>query len=180
MDAAATRWINGFAGLNPLLDTLAIWMTGAGVPVLVALVVLQWWARRDRLHVRHAAVSAGLAFLLGLAMNQLLLLMIHRVRPYDDGVSNLLIAPSADWSFPSDHATASMAIAAAFFLARLPGRAAVFLVFALAICLSRVFVGTHYVGDVLGGAATGILAAVVVRLVYRENSRLDRFATGLL
>jgi undecaprenyl-diphosphatase len=95
-------------------------------------------------------------------------------------VSNLLIAPSADWSFPSDHATASMAIAAAFFLARLPGRGVVFLVFALAICLSRVFVGTHYVGDVLGGAATGILAAVAVRLIYRENSRLDRFATGLL
>lgn len=180
MDAQVTRWINGFAGLSPLVDTAAIWITQAGVPVIVAIVVLQWWARRERLHVRHAAISAGLSFLLGLAINQGLLLIIHRARPYDAGVSHLLIAPSADWSFPSDHATASLAVATAFLLARLPGRGAAFLVLALAVCVSRVFVGTHYVGDVLGGAATGVLAALVVRFAYREGSRLDRFATGIL
>jgi undecaprenyl-diphosphatase len=180
MDPDLTSWFNGFAGLNPTVDTAAIWITQAGVPVIVALVVLQWWSRADRLHVRHAAVSAGLAFLLGLAINQVLLLVIHRVRPYDVGVSHLLIAPSPDWSFPSDHATAAIVVAAAFLLARLPGRGVVFLGLALLMCLSRVFVGTHYVGDVLGGAAVGVLAAVAVRAAYREGSRLDRFATGIL
>jgi undecaprenyl-diphosphatase len=48
------------------------------------------------------------------------------------------------------------------------------------LAVSRVYIGTHYVGDVLGGAATGILAATLVRAVYRENTRADRLITGIL
>lgn len=179
MDAELTRWINGFSGHNPVLDNLMVLLTEAGVPIIVAVVTLQWWSRADRPHVRHTAVAAGLSFILGLALNQLLLLFIHRVRPYDAGVSELLIAPSADWSFPSDHATATVAVAVAFLLQRLPRRGLFFVAAAALVCLSRVYVGTHYVTDVLGGAATGLAAALIVRAAYRENSRLDRIVTGL-
>ena len=51
---------------------------------------------------------------------------------------------------------------------------------ALVIAVSRVYIGTHYVFDVMGGAATGILAAILVRLFYREGSRLDRLLTSIL
>ena len=180
MDVAITHWINSFAGGTPLVDPLMIAITKVGVPFIVLVVVLQWWSREDRQHVRHAAICAGLAFLLGLAINQGVLLFIHRVRPYDAGVSHLLIAKSADWSFPSDHATASMSVAMAFALQRLPRRALALFAMAFLVCLSRVYVGTHYVTDVLGGAATGIVAAIAVRALYREDSRLSRFATGIL
>lgn len=180
MDAAITHWINSFAGHTPGLDLMMVAITQVGVPVIVLLVVVQWWVREDRAHVRHAAICAGLAFLLGLAINQGVLLFIHRVRPYDAGVSHLLIAKSADWSFPSDHATASMSVAMAFALQRLPRRALAFFAMAILVCLSRVYVGTHYVTDVLGGTATGVLGAIIVRLIYRENTRLDRFATNIL
>ena len=130
--------------------------------------------------MRHAAICAGLAFLLGLAINQGILLFIHRVRPYDVGVSHLLIAKSADWSFPSDHATASMSVAMAFALQNLPRRTLALFGMALLLCLSRIYVGTHYFTDVVGGAATGIVAAIVVRSLYRENTRLDRFVTSIL
>jgi membrane-associated phospholipid phosphatase len=180
MDATITRWINAAAGSSAILDSVMVALTRFGVPALVLLVVLQWWVKNDRLHVRHAALSAGLSFLLGLLLNQVILLFVHRVRPYDAGVTHLLIPPSADWSFPSDHATASMAIVAAFALQRLPRRALALSIVALAICWSRVFVGTHYVTDVLGGVLTGIAGALAVRLTYREGSRLDRLATRLL
>jgi hypothetical protein len=36
------------------------------------------------------------------------------------------------------------------------------------------------VGDVVAGAAVVVLAAVAVRAVYREGSRLDRIVTGIL
>lgn len=49
----------------------------------------------------------------------------------------------------------------------------------LLIACSRIFVGTHYLTDVLGGALTGICAAVMVWALYREGSRLDRFVTGI-
>lgn len=180
MDIAITRWINAPAGMHPVLDTVLIGFTQFGVPLTVLVVALQWWAKQDRTHVRHAALASGLSFLLGLAINQAILLFIHRVRPYDAGVSRLIIAPSGDWSFPSDHATASMAVVTAFAMQRLPRRTLGLLVLALMICWSRIYVGTHYFTDVLGGACTGILAAISVRLGYREGTRLDRFATGIL
>ncbi|WP_348644055.1 phosphatase PAP2 family protein [Mesorhizobium sp. B4-1-3] len=151
-----------------------------GVPLMVIAVALQWWSRADRSHVRHACLSAGLSFLLGLAINQGILLFVHRIRPYDAGVTHLLIAPSADWSFPSDHATASTAIVAAFAMQALPRRTLALFAVAFVICWSRIFIGTHYVSDVIGGAATAAIAALAVRLAYKENSRLDAFATRLL
>lgn len=180
MDAALTHWINGFSGQVPALDMAMIALTRYGVPLAVLLVAAMWFSRTDRPHVRHVAICAGLAFVLGLALNQGLLMFVHRVRPYDAGVSTLLIDRSADWSFPSDHATAVFAIYAAFAFQRLRWQSAMFAVLAVLVCLSRVYVGTHYVTDVLGGAATGILAAVFVRAVYREGNRIDRFLTSIL
>lgn len=180
MDASLTHWINSAAGISPLLDRTMITISQIGVPLMVIAVALQWWSRTDRSHVRHACLSAGLSFLLALAINQAILLFVHRIRPYDAGVTHLLIAPSADWSFPSDHATASMAIVAAFAMQALPRRTLALFVVALVICWSRIFIGTHFFSDVIGGAVTAAIGAMAVRLAYRENSRLDAFATRLL
>jgi undecaprenyl-diphosphatase len=180
MDQAITRWINALAGSNVLLDSFMITATQFVVPLLVLLVALQWWSRRERVHVRHTCVAAGLSLVIGLGLNQIILLYVHRIRPYDAGVSHLIISRSGDWSFPSDHATAAFAIAASFLLHGMRKRALGFLVAALLVCASRVYVGTHYVTDVLGGVVTGIIAAAAVRSLYWEGTRADRFITKIL
>lgn len=180
LDPYLTRLLNSPAGQLPVVDPFMIWVSTLGVPVLVALVALQWWRRVDRNYVRHVLVASGLSFLLGLGLNQLILLFIHRVRPYDAGVSHLLIPPSADWSLPSDHATATMAIAASFLLHRLPRTGALFLAASLLMMYARVYVGIHYVSDVLTGALTGVVAAVLVWTFYRPGTRVDRFITAIL
>lgn len=101
-------------------DTAMIWITQYGVPILVLLVITQWWSHGERLHVRHACIAAGLSFFIGLGLNQFILVFVHRVRPYEVGLTHLIISPSADGSFPSDHATATLAIASTFLLCRLP------------------------------------------------------------
>lgn len=105
---------------------------------------------------------------------------MQRIRPYDAHITHLIVDRSVDFSFPSDHATASFAIAAAFLLHRLPKRGFIFFAVAVLLAMSRVYVGTHYVSDVLGGAVTGIVAAVLVRVAYREGSKLDCLVTDLL
>jgi hypothetical protein len=97
-------------------------------------------------------LRAWLSFLLGLAINQVILLLVHRIRPYDAGISHLLIALSADPSFPSDHATATFAIAAAFLLHGMRRVGFWFLAAALLVTVSRVYIGTHYVSDAWGSA----------------------------
>jgi len=180
LDAAVTHWINGWVGANAAADLLMIWISAVGVPLLVLAVAGQWWRRTDRLSTRHVLVAAGFSFLLGLAFNQLILLFVHRIRPYDGGITHLLIARSGDFSFPSDHATATFAIAAAFLLHGMRRLGLGFLAAALVVTFSRVYIGTHYASDVLGGALTGIVAAAVVRSVYWEGTRADRFITGIL
>jgi undecaprenyl-diphosphatase len=101
------------------------------------------------------------------------------MRPYDGGITHLLIARSADPSFPSDHATATFAIAAVFLLHGMRRLGLGFLAAALLVTFSPVYVGTHYASDVLGGAQTGIATAAVVRSVYWKGTRADRLVTGI-
>lgn len=179
-DASLTRAINSLAGTNTAIDFLMIWVSAIGVPLLVLAVAGQWWRQGDRDHTRHVLVATGLSFLLGLAINQVILLLVHRIRPYDAGISHLLIAPSADPSFPSDHATATFAVAAALLMHGMRRLGLWFLAAAVLVSVSRVYIGTHYVIDVLGGALTGIIAAIAVRALYWEGTRADRLITRIL
>ncbi len=180
LDTASTQWINSWAGTNGFADQMMVGVSSIGVPLMMIAVVLQWWNVVDnRQSHRHILLAAGLSFLLGQAFNQLILTLVHRMRPYDAGLTHLLIAPSADPSFPSDHATAAFAIAATL-LAYHFRRAWAFLVAALLVGLSRIYLGTHYVSDVLGGAVTALAAVALVRRFFIEGTRLDRVLTGIL
>lgn len=180
IDAMATQWINGFSGHSALLDELMILVSVAGVPLMVLAVVLQWWTRVDRQHTRHVLLAAGLSFLVGLGANQIILLFIQRMRPYEAGLTHLMIAPTTDFSFPSDHSTAAFAIATTFLVHGMRSRGLSFLAAACCISISRVYLGTHYVSDVAGGALIALIAAALVALVYRPDTRLDRAVTSIL
>lgn len=173
MDGIVTAWINRAAGSQPMLDGVAIILAGWGVQVLVLAVVLTWWAPRSRSRSRHLAIVAGLAFLLGEALNQLVLQWVHRPRPYDAGLTHLIVPASTDWSFPSDHATAVAAIAAAFLIKGRRRLGTVFAVFGAMVALARVYVGIHYLGDILGGMATGVAAAVLVAAFWWRGNALE-------
>jgi undecaprenyl-diphosphatase len=75
----------------------------------------------------------------------------------------LLEAPST-YSFPSGHATVAFACATVLSLAVPRLRWPLFALAAL-IAFSRVYVGVHYPGDVLAGAALGILLATALRML---------------
>jgi undecaprenyl-diphosphatase len=180
MDALITGWINNWAGSGGMPDKVIIAVTQFGVPLLVLFVGLQWWSVRDRTHVRHACIAAGLSFLLGLGMNQIIILFFQRVRPYDAGITHLIIDRSVDASFPSDHATACFAIATTLLVQGLKKRGAIAVAAALLISLSRIYVGTHYVTDIIGGAAIAVIATTLVNLLYREGTRVDRLVTAIL
>ena len=180
LDVTVTEWINNLSARSGFADEAMIIISSVGVPLLVLAVAAQWWSRSERPYTRHVLVAAGLSFLLGLGVNQIILLFIHRLRPYDGGITHLLIDRSADPSFPSDHATATFAIAAAFLIHGLPRRGLVFLLAASLVTFSRVYIGTHYASDVLGGALIGIMAAGMVAAFYRQGTRVDRMITSIL
>jgi len=111
---------------------------------------------------KFASGSALGAAALGLIVHTAITMVWHRDRPYQTHhVAHLWGPYKTDASFPSDHATASFAIAVAVLLLD-PLAGALFLVLAVLVSVGRVIVGEHYPTDVLAGAALGTICAFIV------------------
>lgn len=177
MDLALYEWLHGLAGRSASFDTLAVDCTKYAAAMLGVLVLGAWvLLRADRMVMpRRLALVAIVAALLALGASQVIGHTWFRERPYvahPAHLSRLLVPPSPDPSFPSDHATGAFALAVPFVLDRRTRRfGTLLLVIAAALGVSRVIVGTHYPSDVLGGALLGSAAAVLVMAVA---SWLDR------
>jgi len=191
LDFDVYRWLNGLADRHHALEEVLRFFAQDGQFLFLALLGALFFARgkwRSR-NGRHGVAAAGFSALIALGAAQLLAALWDRPRPYEahPGDAHLLLAPSPDPSFPSDHASAAYAIAFAILLRhRKAGSLA--LVLATMVAVSRVALGTHYPTDVLGGAAVGGLAAALLwappvrrrlhRLADWTGARYDRATRG--
>ena len=166
MDWSTVHSLNGFLAHHDVIeDPLITYIQAAEALFLLLLVVMIVFARHERLApLRRAAVAAALSAGLGLLVVKLITEFYDRARPFvaHPGVLHLFAKHAADAGFPSDHATASMAIAVAFLLRRQFGWGALTFVCAVILDFGRVAAGFHYPSDVLGGAALGALAALAL------------------
>jgi len=181
LDQAVTVAVNGMAGRTAVADALMSALSHGGPYVLVAAVAVRWWWTSDaeKFHERYLAILCTASVAFGLFLNQLILLGVHRVRPYDAGVTHLMIERSGDYSFPSDHATVGFAIAFAL-LGVGAKRGWGFMAVAALVSLSRVYVGTHYVSDILGGLLSGLSAAIICSRLIAPHSKLVRILVRIL
>src|SRR5260370_21568399 len=94
IDRSVTTYLNGLSGHIPALDSIMVIVTGYGAFAIVAPVAIRWWwnGSADKLRERHLAILCGLSLALALAMNQRILLLVHRTLPYDAGLRHLLTA----------------------------------------------------------------------------------------
>ncbi|HET9691164.1 MAG TPA: phosphatase PAP2 family protein [Acidimicrobiales bacterium] len=178
MDSTLYKHVNNFA-------VHTAWAHGAmkvlavdGVGLFGLLVLAGWWVARsqpDAPRAVAAAVWAAVGTLVAVGLNQLIVRAVARPRPYATlhGVE-VLVARSADYSFPSDHAvTAGAAAAGLWIIAHYGGRtpralAVAGTVLALVVAFARVYVGAHYPGDVTAGLLIGAAIAVVGWLALRR------------
>jgi len=93
---------------------------------------------------------------------------IARQRPYlaiDE--LTILIPPQPSYSFPSGHASSSLAAATTLALSFSFGWVA--FIPAAIIAFSRVYVGVHYITDVICGAIFGAVCALVIHYIIKMH-----------
>lgn len=168
MDWSIAHSLNSFMFHHDgLEDPLLAYVVASEALYFGMLLLVCAFARHIRwAGLRRTAVHAGISAGLGLLVVKIITEVYYRPRPFvtHPHAVHLFASHAPDSSFPSDHATASIAIATAILLRRRWGWGAVAMVFAVILCFGRVALGFHYPTDVIAGAAIGALSAIVVYL----------------
>ncbi|MFI5800778.1 phosphatase PAP2 family protein [Streptomyces sp. NPDC051677] len=136
---------------------------------MVLLIVWCWWGVRRRpggaeeaagsvAALVWAPLAAGIAVLVNVPIRG----FVERPRPFRDHQGlEVLVSGKTDYSFVSDHATLTMAMAVGLFVAnRKFGLAGIGIALLEGFC--RVYMGVHYPTDVVGGFALGTAVALLL------------------
>jgi undecaprenyl-diphosphatase len=162
LDVSLYRALNALCGTDPTLDHIVYRLPGPTGVFFLGLFGLLWFRPAgDAIRQRQALILVVPAVAVALVVNRAIsTLLPFRARPmYAIGAH----APSYPWtfdlehwsSFPSDNASYLFAIAACLFVvSRCAGLA--FGLYAVLLCLGRIYFGIHYPSDILVGALLGV------------------------
>ena len=154
-DIALFQAINGLAGQSEWLDWLMYQLGRPKFLLIPGLLAFGYWAWVQKVETALGgpvlSATLGLGDFLGAQIKHL----VERVRPCRalSGVHELA-GCGGTFSFPSNHAL-NTAAAASFFQVLYPATGWISWPLVAVIGFSRVYVGGHYVTDVLGGWVIG-------------------------
>ena len=149
------------------------YLADKGIIIFVVAVVLMLF-KKTRYIGANMFVCVAVALLMSFVAKEI----IDRPRPFADLTSDYYnwwvaagkCSASNTGSFPSGHATVSFALAVSMLLTLDKRYGWTGFLFGLVIIVARTYLMVHYLTDVLGGAAFGVIGAVIgyfiVKLVF--------------
>ena len=173
LDVAIFRWINqGWS--NSFFDGFFAFITDIHHYWILIALLLVYWLWKGGADCRWLVLGLVVAVTLSdQTASHVIKGLVQRVRPCNvlEGVLNP-IGKSGSFSFPSSHAAnmgSSMLLLSLVFKRWIP----LFVLIALLVGLSRIYLGLHYPSDVLGGYALGLLIGYgvweILKRVKKQN-----------
>ena len=183
IDADALLAING---LNDAFQDAFWWMVSAKWSSVLLLLAILWiLLHQNRRHALLAVVMIALAVLLADQVSSgLIKHLVERLRPtHDPSLENAVHVINGYrggmYGFVSSHAANFFAVGTLLTLVLRHRLVAVSLfTWALLQCYSRMYLGVHYPGDILGGLLVGLLVGWLVWQLMRWIQRRWHFPVG--
>ncbi|MBE6316471.1 MAG: phosphatase PAP2 family protein [Bacteroidales bacterium] len=183
IDADALLAVNG---LHDMFQDAFWWMVTAKWSSLLLVLALAWILLHQ--NRRHALLVLAMLVLSILVADQvssgLIKYLVERLRPtHDPSLESMVHVINGYrgglYGFVSSHAANSFAIATLLALV-MRHRVVTLSMFTWALlqCYSRVYLGVHYPGDILGGIIVGVLAGWLVWQLMRWIERRWRIPQG--
>ncbi len=123
------------------------------------------------------SILAFEAMLVGLFINQIIGKLYFHNRPFMDHIGVVLTQHAPDSSFPSDHTTFMLGIAFSLLFCKKTRNLSYILIFLGFIGgFTRVFEGVHYPFDIIGGALSGLVGAILIFLLRDKLKLLNDLA----
>lgn len=165
-------WTNAFMRVLTWLGSNAVL-----IPLVAAFGASYWLRRRDRLPAFFMAAALGGA----VALQGLVKWLVARPRP----PASLHLAHVSSSSYPSGHATQAAAVWGMTALILGVGRSsrtrialwAAAALISMLVAFSRVYLGVHWVTDVIGGLALGTLWLSVLGIVFMRLGADTAYST---
>lgn len=146
------KWMQSFR--TEFLDHFFEFFTLFGEELLViAILGAIYWSVDKKIGER-----LGISVFISLGLNSLLKLIIMRPRPFmvDDSIINLRPETSGGWSMPSGHTqSASTVFFGVFQFFKKKFLLIIAIIITLMVAISRLYIGVHYLTDVLVAAILG-------------------------
>ena len=183
VDKTALLAVNG---MYSVFQDAFWWMVSAKWSSLLLVLALLWiLMRQNRRHALLVLLMVAVAVLVADQVSSgLIKHLVERLRPtHDPSLENAVHVINGYrggmYGFVSSHAANFFAIATLVTLIMRRGLVAVALYgWGLVQCYSRIYLGVHYPGDILGGMIVGLLAGWLVWCLMRWVQRRWRLPAG--
>lgn len=166
------RIINGLGKEFQYINLPMIIVAKYTVFFLAIFVILFWFTKNKENKIM--LVCASVAFILAEIIGKFTGLLHFNNQPFAVFAdTNQLIEKAIDNSFPSDHTILFFSFCMSFWLFK-KGKWIVWILLAILVGVSRIWVGVHYPLDVIVGAFIGIVSAIII---YFTVSKLTIITT---
>lgn len=185
VDFTLFKIINGLSGRWQTLDSFSsIAASDYLIPMMIGLILTYLWFGNANPLERERRQWATMAALIHMTIASFTVLVInqyaYRFRPFDILDHNLLFYMPTDSSFPSNAAVGTLAVSIPFFFEKKIGWGTILFILSVTISFSRIFVGVHYPGDIIGGYLLVLLLIPVSTNIVRISKPVQKFLLRLV
>jgi len=170
IDKALYSFINGTLS-NPVLDLVMRFFSAWPWPGILMLITFAVLLPRYRSQLILPFLLSAIAVGISDGLAGMIKDIVMRERPFLVLPSVNTPETSSSFSFPSAHASNTFAFAVGmYYYLRKPALA--FIIIAAIVSFSRVYLGVHYVSDVIGGALLGAGSFFMVNTIFKKIKEL--------